>query len=207
MSKVDRLNEKIYDINLVTASDYAVSCRIKKQVYQNFLDSLPGKSENPVIDFQKAISKALKDRIDEIEKEREDKASNEVFDIQFAFKIGKVFTLLKQRADALKCGKFDDVFKKEKALTEWKNDKFEKCQVPVQAFVILDTEYTKNLIDEQKVSFFGDTLHFKRAFEPSDIIWESFDVEKVERRVRLVLVLSLMGAILFGTLYLMMQLF
>lgn len=160
-----------------------------------------------MLDFQKAIKKAVKDRIDKIEKEKGDESSHEVFDIQLAFKIGKVFTLLKQRADALKRGKFNEVFKQERALTEWKNDKFEKSHVPVQAFVILDSEYTKNLIDEQKVPFYGDTLHFKRAFEPSDIIWESFDVEKVERRVRLVLVLSLMAAILFGTLYLMMKLF
>ena len=48
---LDQVNDKIYDLNLVTASDYTVDCVIKPTIYQNFLKTLNGRTENATQEF------------------------------------------------------------------------------------------------------------------------------------------------------------
>ena len=45
---IDVINDKIYDLDLITVSDYTVSCAITDEVYANFVESLNGDTETAV---------------------------------------------------------------------------------------------------------------------------------------------------------------
>ena len=48
MYGLDVINDKIYDLDLITVSDYTVSCAITDEVYANFVESLNGDTETAV---------------------------------------------------------------------------------------------------------------------------------------------------------------
>ena len=52
---VDKVNDTLYDLNFITVSDYTVSGSIKPEIYENFRESLQGKTENATHLFQEAV--------------------------------------------------------------------------------------------------------------------------------------------------------
>ena len=98
---LDVINDKIYDLDLITVSDYTVSCDIKEEVYDKFVESLNGDTEHATSLFQQAV----KDTIEKHDKDnRLDDKKCRVIDIEFAFKGNKMYHLLKKRAAKLKKG-------------------------------------------------------------------------------------------------------
>lgn len=81
-----------------------------------------------------------------------------MFDVSLAFKQGKIFTFLKNRAEKLKRGNFKAASKIESEMTEWKNKNFEDSRRPVYVFITVETEDVKNKISKLSVPFFEDRL-------------------------------------------------
>ena len=173
---LDELNGIIYDLNLITVSDYTVSSYIDPSMYQNFIQSLKGDTENAIPRFSNAIKVAVQDYINDLEqnsKGGQKKRTNEIFDVQLAFKQGKMFDFLKKRAKKLKKGNFEAAEAVEREMTEWKDKNFEEYRRPVYTFITLETEKMKNKIRRHKIPFYGGFLKLHRAAEASDIIWEN----------------------------------
>lgn len=60
------MNDKLFDLNLITASDYTVNCVIKPEMYNRFLESLNGCTDDANHLFQDAIKAAIREHIDSL---------------------------------------------------------------------------------------------------------------------------------------------
>ena len=81
---LDELNGVIYDLNLITVSDYTVSATIHPSMYRNFIQSLNGDTEHAIPRFQNAIKVAVQDFINDLEHNSnggEKKRTNDIFDV------------------------------------------------------------------------------------------------------------------------------
>ena len=67
----------------ITVKNYSLRCEIKPKVYQNFLESLNGDTENASHHFKDAIKKAIEDHIKG--SGQDPKQGNSIFDIQIVF--------------------------------------------------------------------------------------------------------------------------
>lgn len=87
---IDTVNDKIYDMEIITASDYSVGAEITKGQWQSFLASLDGDTELATKRFQDAIKETIEVKMDS--NETKDKLN--VINVQFAFKNGQMFKML-----------------------------------------------------------------------------------------------------------------
>ena len=86
-------------------------------------------------------------------------------------------------------------------MTDWKNNNIDNYRTPVMAFITLETEGSKNKIDNTKIPFYGNFLDVSRAPEATDVIWENQHYTNKERNCRGMCVSLIISIILLTVLY------
>ena len=63
---IDKLNDKLFDMDLVTVDDYTVQTRLKSAIYDNFLKNrmlMSATNEAPITTFKNELIKSIKDQL------------------------------------------------------------------------------------------------------------------------------------------------
>lgn len=113
-------------------------------------------------------------------------------------------SMLTERANALKAGKFDKAKEIQQKMTEYKNDddNFKKLTTPRLFYCTFHTEYAyRKAIEFSKFEFMGlkdDLIGIKQASEATDIAWESRHISRNSRRLRWTLIMFTMVILSLG---------
>lgn len=126
--------------------------------------------------LMEGIENQLRDRV----ADEEQKSQVAVADINFKYQNGWLLDLLTKRGDAIKWKDWDALTKINTQLRHQCTAKRQDLISPTDAFVTFENEITVNLARERPtVDLLGQSVAFKQALEPTDIIWEhaNFDVK------------------------------
>ena len=183
MRNRDAINDKLYNMNLITVDKFTVQGRISNNMHRIF------KAENvtekrPTKEFAKSLTLAIEESLMESGLSEE---QSKVADLTFSFDNGNMINLLQYRAKAIHNAKFDIVSKIENKMTRLKNQDFEKLNVPNTFYcTFANVAARKSALNLERIDFYGERLKVKEALNPSDIIWENREVTGFNRSCRLI---------------------
>lgn len=95
--------------------------------------------------------------------------------------------MLEKRATALRGANFEKASEIEKKMTDYKNENYKKLTQPNTAYVTFVYEsaflammnYSTNAQetdDQQKLVYQGEDLKIRRAYQPTNLLWENFEM-------------------------------
>ena len=181
---MDEINDKLYDMKLVTVSDYAVMGQIPAAMYERYKMNLQltGQTGSPIVLFKDALTDSIELQLQQKKNIAEEDA--QIADLTFSFDNSRMLSLLHLRAAALKSTKFDIAAEAGNKLTDEKNRNYDKITRPNGFFCTFRHESGQHTALELKddLDFEGLKLRgVKRACEPSDLIWENKEVSPKQR--------------------------
>ena len=135
LMKMDKIDDKLYDMKLVTVSGYAVMAELSPSMYESIktdmqLNDNPGQNI-PIMLFKEELEKSIESQLQAHGLTAEE---SEIADLTFGFNNKKILKLLTQRAAALKASKFKIARDFEKKITEEKNKNFDRIVRPNSFF-------------------------------------------------------------------------
>ena len=214
-----KIDYKEWDMDTVTATDYAVECKITSDMYHKFKQEFEVRLTMPryenhkdeeyslMYEFKQALRRSLEHQLTALPAVGKELNKIEVAEINFSFNNTEVIKLLAERGDALKYGKVVRAREIEEKLGNMKAELYEEHSVPLSAFVIFEEEEGAHRALESErgsVNFYDEPLKFKRPSEPSDIIWENRHtpiMKWIYRALIVSLILLLLLAATFALIY------
>lgn len=136
-------------------------------------------------------------------KTTEQKELNEnvaVADIVFSYNNSKLICALRDRGSNIALQKFDKVQDQDAEINKLFQD-FESLTRPTACFITFEEEDACNMALALKTDklLLGEDMKFKRASEPTDIIWENRIYTQADYFFRQVVAYTIIGVLLFGS--------
>jgi len=195
MLKLDVIEDKLMDLELVTVDDYTAQTRLDPAIYREFLsNNIFGDNDVPIMDFKQVIQSSIKDQLlSEVPESEAD-----IIDIHFGFNNVKLLDKLEERANALKCADFNKLQRVQNEMTKLKNEHLEEFNTPNYMWVTFKHDVAIQAALTLKTFKMGDnTFNLKRAQHPTDIKFENREFTDAGRNKRKILSI-LCIAIVFG---------
>lgn len=155
---------------------------------------MAGESEG--LRFKLYYKKLIEDRVNELSEGQ----GGRVADINFAYKNQWLLDSLYTRGDYIKFKQWEDLNTLNKTITERMHEDMENLITPIAAFVCMESETAYNFIAvSEKIDIFGTESSVKEASEPTNIIWENYYANKVQRAARMFMIIVAVSTVLFIT--------
>ena len=177
---------EIYDQETVTASDYSAEVDISDKMFNKFIKKFEKKMKNKnssddqnkislVYEFKTSLIKTIERQITNIPAISKEIESTAISSLYFSFNNKEIIDLLSQRGGFLISGDIIKAKDFESKIEEIIEKHYYEMGVPTTAFIIFEEEeaWQRALsIGNDQITFWDETLDFKMAPEPSDVIWE-----------------------------------
>jgi hypothetical protein len=123
-----------------------------------------------------------------------------VADMVFSYNNSKLILALRDRGSHIALQKFDKVQDQDKVINDLFQD-FESLTRPTACFITFEEEDAASmaLALKTEAKLVGEPMQFKRASEPTDIIWENRVYTITDYFFRQLLAYTIIGILLFGS--------
>ena len=222
--KGGKIQQLEWDISTVTAGDYSVEIDIDKHAYEKWYNRTY-KASGGEYDMEYSPALSLKrTMIDQIEnalkqdiqrrksrgesnldgrKTTEPKEMNEnvaVADMVFSYNNADLINALRARGSYIALQQFDRVQKQDSVINELFKD-FESLTRPTAAFITFEEEDATIIALglAEGNTLLDKPMKFRKASEPTDIIWENRIFTQTEYFFRQLVAFSIIGVLLFGS--------
>ena len=221
--KGGKIQQLEWDISTVTAGDYTVEFDIPAAAYRRWYEDVYKQSGgeydqgySPALSLKRTmceqIETALKAevsrRITEGDtqlhrKTTEEKQLNEnvaIADMVFSYNNSALIHALRDRGNYIALQKFDLVQKQDAFINALFSD-FESLTRPTACFITFEEEDATIVALNLKSSatLLGEKMRFRKASEPTDIIWENRHFTTADYFFRQLVAYTIIGVLLFGS--------
>lgn len=193
------IEKREWDLQTVTASDYTIEIKIYEEQYKKMMQEINRSGfltgESSGLRLKLYLKKLIEERTHEIGGE-----GGSVGDINFAYNNMYLLDGLVKRGDFIKYKQWDKLNALNCEMTRMLHENIDEYVRPVCAFISMESETAYNhIVQSEKFDILGKASTVKEAVEPTNIIWENRNMNKLERAFHLFAVFLAIGLVLLVT--------
>lgn len=181
----------------MTASDYTLEIKIRQEQYDQMKLQVSQRGFRPDLPMGARVKFVL---IEELEKQIREISGEDgmyVSDVNFAFRNSWLIDALKSRGDAIKWQNWAELNQINASITEQLHERMEETNTPVCAFVTIESETAYNYLSGvPEINLFGAHSKVKEAVEPTNVIWENRDFNKLLRYAKMLAIITAVSIVL-----------
>lgn len=195
------IEKREWDLQTVTASDYTIEIEIHQEQYEAIMKKIQEErfmqyEASMGMRFKLYYKKLIEDRVNELSEGQ----GGRVADINFAYNNQWLLDKLRTRGDLIKYKMWKELNELNKEMTEETHKEMDNFTTPICAFVCMESETAYNYIAPSgEIDIFGTTSDVEEASEPTNVIWQNYQSNPIQRAARMTMIIVAVSTVLFIT--------
>jgi len=194
-----KIKAKLWDLDMITASDYTVTYEIDNDDYEFFKTQHQDESgESAPLAYMSVLKNRIEKQVSQAKYVLEETDDIKVANINYSFNNHKMIQLLCERGTAIANHNLEEKKEIEKKIHELEKEDFDEISTPALAFVTFETQegYERAIKITSRLRSV-----FNPAVEPTNIIWENSHYSLTHILTRLAVVVSIVFFLLLAVFF------